>query len=59
MFGERNMFQVSKTLNEWLRDFHYEWMPGEERMIKAQITEYEAHDMINDLKMEGAVRKRG
>lgn len=60
MFEENtNMFRESKPLNQWLREYRYEWVPGEERMVKSQMTEYEALDMINDLRMEGAVRKRG
>lgn len=47
----------TKTLNEWLRDYGYVWVEGQERLQKGRISMGEAEHEINQLEQEGAIRR--
>lgn len=45
------------TLNEWLREFGYVWVEGQERIAKGMITNQEAQVQIAELLAEGAIKR--
>jgi hypothetical protein len=44
-------------MKEWLQQFGYTWMPGQEQMFKGEMSYGEAADQINQLLRQGAVKK--
>jgi hypothetical protein len=46
-----------KSINEWMRQWGYTWVEGEERMYKAPLNWVDAESLIESLRAEGAVRR--
>lgn len=47
----------TKTLNQWLREYGYAWVAGQEQMHKAMITKPNALIQIQQLLDSGAIKR--
>jgi hypothetical protein len=47
----------TKTLKQWMNQFGYKWVDGQEQMFKGEMTYGEAADQLGQLLREGAVSK--
>lgn len=46
-----------KTLRQWMIELGYKWSPGQERLLKGEITCAEATQQLHDLAQKGVVER--
>jgi len=46
-----------KTLKEWMRQWGYKWVEGQERIYKAPLRWIDAEHLIDSLRAEGAIKR--
>lgn len=48
----------TKTLNQWMAQFGYGWVDGQEQLMKGELTYNDAADYIGQMLRQGAVKKK-